>query len=34
MRFADTSYSLALLNASDEWHEPAVRRSEEGGGCW
>ena len=32
MRFADTSYFLALLNASDEWHGQAVRRSEEGKG--
>ena len=29
MRFADTSYFLALLNASDEWHRRAMRRSEE-----
>lgn len=32
MRFADTSYFLALLNATDEWHEPAVQRSNEGHG--
>ncbi len=32
MRFADTSYFLALLNASDEWHEQAVRCCEESQG--
>ena len=32
MRFADTSYFLTLLNASDEWHGRAVRRSEESQG--
>jgi len=26
--FADTSYYIALLSATDEWHEPAVEWSE------
>ncbi len=32
MRFADTSYFLALLNASDEWHRQAMRRSRDNQG--